>query len=190
MRHRHFIKFAAVACLALLVLPCDTLNAKRRNASSAHRHNHPTAASRATVVEHLVRSRHPEKGPKYAKTVAKLVSDNARAVNLPIEVVAATAAVESGFSMKSGPCIGMMQVNPATFHERYRGAGLDPHRLRDNIRIGAYELARHYQATASRSLSNRRRLTIMWGRYNGSGAHSAYVRKALKTYDILRRRAG
>jgi soluble lytic murein transglycosylase-like protein len=171
-------------------LPCGSLSAKRRHASHAPTHTHSKAVSKAAVVEHLIRSRHPEKGPHYAKVVAGLVIENARAAHLPVEVVAATAAVESGFSMKSGPCIGMMQVNPATYRERYKKSGLNPYKLRDNIRIGTRELARHYQETASRSLNDRRRLSIMWGRYNGSGPHSAYVRRALKTYDILRRRAG
>jgi hypothetical protein len=28
----------------------------------------------------------------------------------------------------------------------------------------------------------------MWGRYNGAGPRSGYVRKALRTYDALRAR--
>ncbi|HEY3331198.1 MAG TPA: transglycosylase SLT domain-containing protein [Capsulimonadaceae bacterium] len=151
------------------------------------RHKLPSTL-RTAEIESVVLKHHPEKGKPYARRIASLLVENAHAAKLPVEVVVATAVVESGFSMKSGPCIGIMQIHPATYHELYEESGLNPHRLRDNIRLGTRELARHYRQVSSRSISDRRRLAIMWGRYNGAGPRSGYVRKALRTYDALRAR--
>lgn len=155
---------------------------------NSHKRTHPS--SRLTAVEVVIRRHRRDLTAEQAHRLAVLVSENARAAHVPVEVVAATAAVESGFSMKSGPCIGIMQIHPATYRERYKRSGLNPNRLRDNIRLGSRELARHYRVASSRSGSERRRLAFMWGRYNGSGMHSAYVRKALKAYDAIKGSSG
>lgn len=91
--------------------------------------------------------------------------------DVPFNAVVATAYVESEFSMNSGPCIGIMQVQ--------RGAkGLNPYKLRDNIELGCAELGR--------DLKRGRSLTNMWGRYNGCGSHGAYVRRVRRVWDRLK----
>lgn len=97
------------------------------------------------------------------------------------EAVAATAKVESDFNMDSGPCIGIMQINPSTYVEEHGRSGIDPREIHGNLRIGSKELARHYY-NSRHCTTERMRLACMWGRYNGCGPHGSYVRRALDLY--------
>ena len=82
--------------------------------------------------------------------------------------------------------MGIMQVERKTFNWKYRKSGLKPMDLEDNIRLGAWELAdkakMSNRAKSRIALASRGGLSRMWGRYNGAGPNSGYVRKAHLTY--------
>ena len=84
-----------------------------------------------------------------------------------------------------------MQVNPRTIHERYSHCGFAASSVGGNLRLGASELARHYdEAEHSGRTSERARLAMMWGRYNGAGPRSGYVRRCMAAYREILRREG
>ena len=79
-----------------------------------------------------------------------------------------------------------MQVERKTFNWKYRKSGLKPMDLEDNIRLGAWELAdkakMSNRAKSRIALASRGGLSRMWGRYNGAGPNSGYVRRAHLAY--------
>jgi soluble lytic murein transglycosylase-like protein len=105
-------------------------------------------------------------------------------------IVASTGYIESEFSMASRPCMGIMQVERRTFRSEYAKSGLDPMDLEDNIRLGAWELAdkakMSVRAKSRIALASRGVLSRMWGRYNGAGSRSGYVRRAHLTYTRIK----
>ena len=158
--------------------------AYHHTAAARTNHHETRTHNSRSVLEAMVLADHPKRGRRYAHYVAELIVKNARVGHLPMAAVAATACIESDFSMHVGPCVGMMQLNPRTVRERHAQSGLDPTLLSDNVRLGVRELAYHYEHTNHRA-SMRHRLAVMWGRYNGAGANSHYVRHALRVYDAL-----
>jgi len=137
-----------------------------------------------TKITALIATLRPKKGPEFARAVASHIVHSARENGLSPYVVSATAVVESEFDMTAGPCIGVMQLHPATVSEVYGRSGRDVHSLRDNIWMGANYLARNYRATLPSRGGEEDRMRIMWGRYNGAGPRSVYVSRALR---VLRR---
>lgn len=121
-------------------------------------------------------------GPKYAKKVATCIVTSARKYKISPSVVAATAYIESGFRMPKGPCIGMMQIAPGTARS-FKKAHLNAYIMEDNIQMGACYLSRHYHKVLSSRCGNP--LQRMWGRYNGAGPNSGYVRRAMKVYNRI-----
>jgi hypothetical protein len=132
----------------------------------------------------LIKMVQPRKGSSYADHVADIIIKEAKRYNLDPYVVATTAYIESEFSMKSGPCMGIMQIERRTYRSDLSKGGLDPMDLEDNIRLGAWELAlKAKNRSSSRiALASRGGLSRMWGRYNGAGSRSSYVRRAHLVY--------
>ena len=146
-------------------------------------------------ISNLVLLAQPHKGPRYAHRVAHAIISAAHKVKLNNtdlqskfpEMIAATASIESDYSMASRPCVGIMQLNVRVHTQEYRKLGLDPYNLEDNVLLGAMELATHYNHSSRGNILSSRsgsydRLAYMWGRYNGSGSHGSYAHKALKVY--------
>ena len=134
----------------------------------------------------LIKMVQPRKGQAYADHVAEVMIKEAKRYGLDPYVVASTGYIESEFSMASKPCMGIMQVERRTYNWKYRKSGLNPMNLEDNIRLGAWELAdkakMSNRASSRIALASRGGLSRMWGRYNGAGANSGYVRRAHLTY--------
>ena len=153
-----------------------------------------TLQKKRAALQQLVLASRPQRGKQFAAYMANLLIRTANNEKFPVEPVAVTALIESDFDMSSGPCVGVMQINPATYEENHRGSGLNPRKLQDNVRLGTRELRMHYMHFAelpSRHMTtDRARLSYMWGRYNGCGIHGSYVRKALRIYTTLRRHEG
>jgi soluble lytic murein transglycosylase-like protein len=130
----------------------------------------------------LIKMVQPRKGQAYADHVSEVMVKEARRYGLDPYVVASTGYIESEFSMASRPCMGIMQVERRTYNWKYRKSGLNPMDLEDNIRLGAWELAdkakMSSRAQSRIALASRGVLSRMWGRYNGAGARSGYVRRA------------
>ena len=157
---------------------------------------HPKPASqiddsgdRKKIAE-LIKMVQPRKGQSYADQLADTIVKEAKSYKLDPMVVATTAYIESEFNMVSKPCIGIMQVERRTYRASYAKSGLNPYNLKDNVRLGAWELADKAKSV-SRSrvaLASRGTLSRMWGRYNGAGPNSSYVRKAFNTYNQLKKK--
>ncbi|MEI5604302.1 transglycosylase SLT domain-containing protein, partial [Streptomyces brasiliscabiei] len=58
-------------------------------------------------------------------------------------LVAATAKVESCYSMHSTPCIGIMQISKGEAREAKKTLGYDVYKADDNIYIGAWCLSKY-----------------------------------------------
>lgn len=162
----------------------------RREDALRRRHESGGGGSREDRLASVIYGMQPRRGHEYAARVADMVMADARREHLSPEVIAATATVESHFDMRSGPCIGIMQVNPRTARERYSESGLSSHSIGGNLRMGASELARHYDEAGRGGRSERSRLAVMWGRYNGAGPHSGYVRRCMAAYHQILRDEG
>ena len=129
----------------------------------------------------LVHTLRPEKGNRYAWSVASDIVQSAHENKVSPYVVSATAVVESEFDMNAGPCIGVMQMYPPTVSDIYARTNRDPHGIQDNIWMGTNYLARHYRSErACRAGSEEVRLSRMWGHYNGAGPESTYAKRALR----------
>ena len=158
------------------LLPCSA-------ADSARTARHRTGSRDPELVQiaALVNTLRPEKGRRYAWSVASDIVQSARDNRVSPYVVSATAVVESEFDMKARPCIGVMQMYPATVTDIYANTSRNPHAIQDKIWMGSNYLARHYRSEpACRAGSEERRLCRMWGRYNGAGPNSVYAQRALR----------
>ena len=132
----------------------------------------------------FVYSVQPQKGKKYAETVASYIMKYAAKNNISPYMVATTCYIESEFRMTASGGLGMMQISPSTYRaEGYKRRGLKATQLADNIQIGSSELARHYKDVTSRGGYDR--MAYTWGRYNGCGTHGAYVKKSMRAYKHL-----
>lgn len=106
-------------------------------------------------------------------------------------IIASTAYVESEFSMRSRPCIGIMQVLRSSLRWLNPKKEYDPYTVDGNIALGAKELSMHIRRNVNRgnlvdrSSSNDRTLRYMWGKYNGAGSRSYYSSKTLKVMHTL-----
>ena len=137
----------------------------------------------------LIKLVQPRKGQVYADHVADIIVKEARRYKLDPYVVATTAYIESEFSMVSKPCIGIMQVERRTYRSQYAKSGLKPYDLEDNIRLGAWELADKAKMSNKNvrvALASRGGLSRMWGRYNGAGSKSFYVKRAHTTLSRIK----
>ena len=105
-------------------------------------------------------------------------------------VIVSTAYVESEFSMKSGPCIGIMQVYKPSLRWLNPKKEYDPYTIDGNIALGTKELSLSLPNNLNRgniidrSSANDRGLKIMWGKYNGSGSRGYY---STKTLNVMRK---
>ena len=155
---------------------------------STRNSTHKRAVSRDPALPQiaaLIQTLRPEKGSRYAWSVASDIVQSARENRVSPYVVSATAVVESEFDMNAGPCIGVMQMYPNTVSDFYANTNRNPHGIQDNIWMGSNYLAHHYRSeTACRAGSEEARLSRMWGRYNGAGPNSVYAQRALR---VLRR---
>jgi hypothetical protein len=142
--------------------------------------NKPTDGGEKKKIAGLIKLVQPRKGQAYADRVAETIVKEAKRYNLDPFVVATTAYIESEFSMSSKPCMGIMQIERRTYREHYAKSGLKPMDLEDNIRLGAWELADKAKMSNKNqvALASRGGLSRMWGRYNGAGSRSSYVRRA------------
>jgi hypothetical protein len=159
------------------LIPCSAADSVRTAALRRTGTRDPELVQIASLV-HTLR---PEKGRSYAWSVASDVVQSARDNRVSPYVVSATAVVESEFDMKARPCIGVMQMYPATVTDVYANTSRNPHAIQDNIWMGSNYLARHYRSEpACRAGSEEVRLCRMWGRYNGAGPNSVYAQRALR----------
>jgi soluble lytic murein transglycosylase-like protein len=132
--------------------------------------------------------------PKYSDSyIAKIVDaifKYSKKYQVNPYIIASTAYVESEFSMKSRPCIGIMQILRSTARYIDPKRQYDPYTIDGNIALGAKELSMHLKktvrgSTMDRSSGSSRNLRYMWGKYNGAGTQSRYSSKVLKVLQTI-----
>ena len=133
--------------------------------------------------------------PKYSTTYIKKIVDAIFKYSIKYKIdpyiITTTAYVESEFNMKSGPCVGIMQVYKPTLRWLDPKKEYDINTIDGNIGLGTKELSEHYNFRylrgnqLDRSSNNFNALKIMWGKYNGSGPRSSYVSKTFNALRIL-----
>ena len=133
----------------------------------------------------------PKYSTSYIKKIVEAIFKYSVKYKIDPYIITTTAYVESEFDMKSGPCVGIMQVYRPTLR------WLDPKKeynintIDGNIGLGTKELSEHYNfryfrgTQMDRSSNNFNALKIMWGKYNGSGPRSSYVSKTFNALRIL-----
>ncbi len=133
--------------------------------------------------------------PKYSESyIAKIVEAMfiyGKKYKVDPYIIASTAYVESEFSMKSKPCIGMMQVLKSTARYIDPKRQYNPYTVYGNIALGTKELSAHLRhtvrrgSTMARASGSSRNLRYMWGKYNGAGTQSRYSSKVLKVLQTI-----
>jgi soluble lytic murein transglycosylase-like protein len=133
--------------------------------------------------------------PKYSTSYIKKIVDAIFKYSIKYKIdpyiITTTAYVESEFNMKSGPCVGIMQVYKPTLRWLDPKKEYDINTIDGNIGLGTKELSEHYNFRylrgnqMDRSSNNFNALKIMWGKYNGSGPRSSYVSKTFNALRIL-----
>ena len=133
--------------------------------------------------------------PKYSTSYIKKIVDAIFKYSVKYKIdpyiITTTAYVESEFNMKSGPCVGIMQVYKPTLRWLDPKKEYDINTIDGNIGLGTKELSEHYNFRylrgnqMDRSSNNFNALKIMWGKYNGSGPRSSYVSKTFNALRVL-----
>ena len=133
--------------------------------------------------------------PKYSTSYIKKIVDAIFKYSVKYKIdpyiITTTAYVESEFNMKSGPCVGIMQVYRPTLRWLDPKKEYDINTIDGNIGLGTKELSEHYNLRyvrgnqMDRSSNNFNALKIMWGKYNGSGPRSSYVSKTFNALRVL-----
>ena len=132
----------------------------------------------------------PKYSDSYTQKIVDAIFKYGNKYKIEPYVIASTAYVESEFSMKSGPCIGIMQVYKPSLRWLNPKKEYDPYTIDGNIALGVKELSLSLPSNINRgnvidrSSANERGLKIMWGKYNGSGSRGYY---STKTLNVMRK---
>ena len=128
----------------------------------------------------------PKYSSSYIKKIVDAIFKYSAKYKIDPYIITTTAYVESEFSMKSGPCIGIMQVYSPSLPWLDPKKEYNPWTIDGNIALGTKELSislsyrSEYRGEyVDRSSNNLNPLKVMWGKYNGSGPRSSYVSKTL-----------
>jgi hypothetical protein len=133
----------------------------------------------------------PKYTDSYIQKIVDAIFKYGKKYNVEPYIIASTAYVESEFSMKSRPCVGIMQLLRSSMKWLNPSKEYDPYTIDGNIALGTKELSMHIHRNVNRgnlidrSSSNDRTLRYMWGRYNGAGSRSYYSTKTLKVMHTL-----
>lgn len=133
----------------------------------------------------------PKYTDSYIQKIVDAIFKYGKKYNVEPYIIASTAYVESEFSMRSRPCVGIMQLLRSSMKWLNASEEYDPYTIDGNIALGTKELSMHIHRNVNRgnlidrSSSNDRTLRYMWGRYNGAGSRSYYSTKTLKVMHTL-----
>lgn len=133
----------------------------------------------------------PKYTDSYIQKIVDAIFKYGKKYNVEPYIIASTAYVESEFSMRSRPCVGIMQLLRSSMKWLNASKEYDPYTIDGNIALGTKELSMHIHRNVNRgnlidrSSSNDRTLRYMWGRYNGAGSRSYYSTKTLKVMHTL-----
>ena len=128
----------------------------------------------------------PSFSVKKCDNLTNSIMKYAEKYNLDPLIICTTAYIESEFKSTSKPCIGIMQVLRSTYYSQFKKTGYNPYNSDHNIAIGTLELKSHLDKYVKRGeMPDRTSYSRMWGRYNGAGKNSYYVRKALLVWKRL-----
>lgn len=142
----------------------------------------PERIKKLVKIKQIVKMVQPKKTDVYINAVSNAIISASEKYGVDINCIMATGYIESEFDKNSQSGVGIMQLND--IWRDVHGNKMNPYAIRDNIYLGTSELKRHY--LSSRSYNQRDRMIDMWGRYNGSGKHGKYAKKALIVYNRLK----
>jgi soluble lytic murein transglycosylase-like protein len=132
----------------------------------------------------------PKYSASYIKKIVDAIFKYSAKYKIDPYIITTTAYIESEFNMKSGPCDGIMQIYRPTLRWLDPKKEYNVNTIDGNIGLGTKELSRHYNfkyvrgRQMDRSSNNFNALKLMWGKYNGAGPDSSYVKKC---FNVLRR---
>jgi len=133
----------------------------------------------------------PKYTDSYIDKIVDAIFKYGKKYNVEPYIIASTAYVESEFSMRSRPCVGIMQLLRSSMKWLNPKKEYDPYTIDGNIALGTKELSMHIHRNVDRgnlvdrSSNNDRTLKYMWGRYNGAGSKSYYSKKTLRVMHTL-----
>jgi soluble lytic murein transglycosylase-like protein len=123
----------------------------------------------------------PKYSAFYIKKIVDAIFKYGTKYKIDPYIIATTAYVESEFNMRSGPCIGIMQVYKPTLKWLNPKKEYNPYTIDGNIALGTKELSLNMPKSlrrgklANRASNDPNALALMWGKYNGAGSKSKYV---------------
>ena len=133
-----------------------------------------------TKIFQFIKLVQPKFSNSYISKVANAIMKYGEKYNVDPYVITSTAYVESEFSMKSKPCIGIMQLLKSTAKFYDPKHLYNPYEVEGNIAIGTLELKHHLNNNTPRGeLPDRSAYRKTYEKYNGSYLKRSYARKVL-----------
>ena len=182
-----------ISLLALLNIQYATKEHKiNQNAKASVSKSVKNKLDKKEKIFKFIKLVQPKYSTSYIKKIVEAIFKYSVKYKIDPYIITTTAYVESEFDMKSGPCVGIMQVYRPTLR------WLDPKNIYledtidNNILLGTKELSLHFPKNirrgnlVNRSSNDPNALAIMWGKYNGAGSKSEYVDRC---FNVLRKLA-
>lgn len=133
-----------------------------------------------TKIFQFIKLVQPKFSTSYITNVVNAIVKYGDKYDVDPYVIASTAYVESEFSMKSKPCIGIMQLLKSTGYYYDPHHKYNPYEIDGNIAIGTLELRHHLSSATPRGkLPDRSAYRKTYEKYNGSYLKRSYARKVL-----------
>jgi soluble lytic murein transglycosylase-like protein len=132
-------------------------------------------------ISNFIKLVQPKYSVSYIKKIVDAIFKYGAKYNIDPYIITTTAYVESEFDMRSGPCIGIMQVYKPTLKWLNPKKEYNPYTIDGNIALGTKELSLNMPKSlrrgklANRASNDPNALALMWGKYNGAGSKSKYV---------------
>ena len=181
-----------ISLLALLNIQYATKEHKiNQNAKASVSKSVKNKLDKKEKIFKFIKLVQPKYSTSYIKKIVEAIFKYSVKYKIDPYIITTTAYVESEFNMKSGPCVGIMQVYKPTLRWLDPKKEYDINTIDGNIGLGTKELSEHYNFRylrgnqMDRSSNNFNALKIMWGKYNGSGPRSSYVSKTFNALRIL-----
>lgn len=170
-----------IALITLLIFSNKT-NAQEINqkAKTTVSRSEQDKLDKKTKIFQFIKLVQPKFSTSHISRIASAIIKYAEKYNVDAYAITSTAYVESEFSMKSKPCIGIMQLLKSTAKYYDPKHSYNPYEVEGNIAIGTLELRHHLQKTTYRGdKPDRSAYRKTYEKYNGSYMKRSYARKVL-----------
>ena len=170
-----------IALITLLIFSNKT-NAQEINqkAKTTVSRSEQDKLDKKTKIFQFIKVVQPKFSTSHISRIASAIIKYAEKYNVDAYAITSTAYVESEFSMKSKPCIGIMQLLKSTAKFYDPKHLYNPYEVEGNIAIGTLELKHHLNNNTPRGeLPDRSAYRKTYEKYNGSYLKRSYARKVL-----------